>query len=170
MANDNYEWFSKENLIATPAGNLQNMGPGLTQFRRESSTSNYNLFNATTSYEKQLENHYFKAMLGYEQELSKYVGLYGDKSNLLSSEVPSISTATGVINLDDYKGHSSTQGVFGRFNYNFKGKYLFEFNARYNGSSRFAEDNRWGFFPSVALGYVISKEDFWNEDGASEPI
>ena len=163
--NDNYEWFSKANMVATPAGNLQNMGPGLTQFRRESSTSNYNMFNAVTSYEKQLENHYFKAMLGYEQELYEYVGLYGDKSGLLSSEVPSISTATGVYNVDDYKGHSSTQGVFGRFSYNFKEKYLFEFNARYDGSSRFAKDNRWGFFPSVALGYVISKEDFWNEQG-----
>jgi len=163
--NNNYEWFSKENMIATPAGNLQNMGPGLTQIKRESSTSNYNLFNATSSYEKQLDNHYFKIMLGYEQELNKYVGLYGDKSNLLSTEVPSISTATGIYNVDDWKGHSATQGVFGRFNYNYKEKYLLELNARYNGSSRFAPDNRWGFFPSASVGYVISKEDFWNQEG-----
>jgi len=163
--NNNNEWFSKEVLVKTPAGNLQNVGPGLTMFKRRSATSNYNMFYATSSYEKQLQNHYFKAMLGYEQELNNYVGLYGERKNLLSSEVPAISTATGESNIDDWKGHWSTQGVFGRFNYNYKEKYLFEFNARYNGSSRFAKDNRWGFFPSVALGYVISKEDFWNEEG-----
>jgi TonB-linked SusC/RagA family outer membrane protein len=163
--NNSYEWFSKEVLVATPAGNIENLGPDITQFKREQSNSNYNLFNATSSYEKQLGNHYFKAMLGYEQELYDYVGLYGDKYNLLSSDVPSISTATGDYNVDDWKGHSGTQGIFGRFNYNYKEKYLFEFNARYNGSSKFAQDNRWGFFPSASVGYVISKEDFWNQEG-----
>jgi TonB-linked SusC/RagA family outer membrane protein len=57
--------------------------------------------------------------------------------------------------------HWATQGVFGRFNYNFNEKYLFEASARYNGSSRFEKGRRWGFFPSASAGYLISKESFW---------
>jgi TonB-linked SusC/RagA family outer membrane protein len=55
----------------------------------------------------------------------------------------------------------STQGYFGRFNYNFNEKYLVELNARYDGSSRFRKGNRWGFFPSFSLGWNMDKENFW---------
>lgn len=53
-------------------------------------------------------------------------------------------------------------GYAGRFTYAFDGKYFSEFNFGYNGSERFAPNNRWGFFPSMGLGYLLSKESFWN--------
>lgn len=49
----------------------------------------------------------------------------------------------------------------GRFAYGYKDKYFSEVNFGLNGSERFSEDNRWGFFPSIGLGYLISKEKFW---------
>jgi TonB-linked SusC/RagA family outer membrane protein len=49
---------------------------------------------------------------------------------------------------------------FGRVNYNFQSKYLFSASARLDGSSRFGANNRYGFFPSVAAGWVVSQEDF----------
>ncbi|MFT4094037.1 MAG: TonB-dependent receptor [Niabella sp.] len=49
---------------------------------------------------------------------------------------------------------------FGRFNYDFKGKYLFEANMRYDGTSRFIANNRWGAFPSFSLGWILTKEPF----------
>src|SRR5690606_7208911 len=114
-----------------------------------------------TSYEKQLGSHYLKGMVGYEQDIDKTKGLAGYKMDLVTEEIPSISTATGDFTLDDNMAHWSTQGVFGRINYNFDEKYLLEVSARYDGSSRFAPDHRWGFFPSVSAGYNISQEDFW---------
>lgn len=51
-------------------------------------------------------------------------------------------------------------GAFGRVNYNFQQKYLFEANFRYDGSSRFAQGNRWGFFPSFSAGWRLDQEDF----------
>ena len=51
--------------------------------------------------------------------------------------------------------------LVGRVNYDYKSKYLAEFLFRYDGSSRFSENNRFGFFPSASVGYVISEEDFW---------
>ncbi len=49
---------------------------------------------------------------------------------------------------------------FGRFNYNFKSKYLFEANLRYDGTSRFIGENRWAAFPSFSAGWIISSESF----------
>lgn len=51
-------------------------------------------------------------------------------------------------------------GFFGRFNYDYDEKYLLEANFRYDGSSRFARNNRWGFFPSVSAGWHLDQEDF----------
>ncbi|WP_202985631.1 SusC/RagA family TonB-linked outer membrane protein [Pedobacter planticolens] len=56
---------------------------------------------------------------------------------------------------------SRNQGVSGRATYGYDSKYLVEFNFGYNGSERFAENNRFGFFPSVGLGYVVSNENFF---------
>jgi len=54
------------------------------------------------------------------------------------------------------------QGIAGRASYMYAGKYLAEVNFGYNGSENFAKDNRFGFFPSFAIGYNISEEKFWN--------
>jgi TonB-linked SusC/RagA family outer membrane protein len=57
-------------------------------------------------------------------------------------------------------GHWSTQGYFGRLNYSFKNKFLFEVNGRYDGSSKFPVGDKWAFFPSASAGYVLTQESF----------
>ncbi|MEO5563846.1 MAG: TonB-dependent receptor, partial [Chitinophagaceae bacterium] len=52
------------------------------------------------------------------------------------------------------------RGFTGRAGYNFKEKYLFEFNGAYNGSDRFAKDHRFGFFPAASVGWNVAKESF----------
>ena len=53
------------------------------------------------------------------------------------------------------------RSIFGRINYDYQGKYLFEANMRYDGSSVLQEGNKWGIFPSVSAGWRISEEAFW---------
>lgn len=148
-------------------GSFGNIGKPASTYESTYSQNNYTLSNVVTSYEKMLGNHYFKSLVGYEQEETMYSNLYGTAANIISDEVPSISTALGATTVNDRLYHWSTQGVFGRLNYNFKEKFLVEFSARYNGSSKFAEESRWGFFPSASAGYNVSKENFW---GAIEPF
>ncbi len=57
-------------------------------------------------------------------------------------------------------GDRLSQSVIGSLTYDFSGKYLFDFKFRYDGSSRFPDGSRWGFFPSVSAGWRISEESF----------
>jgi len=163
----NYRWGSnsqnpKPVPVPIPNGTWGNIGEAASGYRSTLRQGEYNLLSVFTSYEKQLDKHYLKGLLGYEQDIDKTKGLAGYKMDLVTEEIPSISTATGDFSLDDNMAHWTTQGVFGRINYNFDEKYLFEVSARYDGSSRFAPDHRWGFFPSTSVGYNISKESFWD--------
>lgn len=58
---------------------------------------------------------------------------------------------------------SRNVGLAGRSTYNYDNKYFFEFNFGYNGSERFAENNRWGFFPSAGVAWVVSNENFFEK-------
>ncbi|MCG8306799.1 MAG: TonB-dependent receptor [Cytophagales bacterium] len=123
--------------------------------------TDYHMFNAVSSYEKEINDHRFLVLVGYEEQKKEVGGLSGQKLGLVTDNVPSMSTATGEFLIDDSRNHWSTQGVFSRVNYSFKDKYLFEFNARYDGSSKFNTGTKWGFFPSGSIGYVISEEAFF---------
>ena len=67
---------------------------------------------------------------------------------------------TGDKTVVDTRNGWATRGFFGRVNYDYDGRYLLELNGRYDGSSRFAKGNRWGFFPSASLGWNITREQF----------
>lgn len=72
-------------------------------------------------------------------------------NNVLSGNAGSLQLSLPARNL----------GVSGRFTYAYDSRYFTEFNFGYNGSERFAEDERWGFFPSAGLGWIITNENFW---------
>lgn len=148
-------------LGSYPDGSSTAVAYPISSYATSLYNQDYQLFNVVSSYRKSLQNHNFEVMAGYEQELNQYSGLWGQKDNILASNVPSISTSTGQLFVDDEHTHWATQGVFSRLQYNYNEKYLAEINARYDGSSRFGKENRWGLFPSFSVGYNISSEKFW---------
>ena len=136
--------------------------PGTNSFTMASYSSTYSSPNIYSTYQRQLGAHSVTIMAGYEQELYKYNWNSAKRYDLVSDDVPSIPTATGKQENDGGMGHSSTRSFFGRLNYSLKDKYLLELSARYDGSSRFPDNYRWGLFPSGSVAYIISKEDFWS--------
>ncbi|WP_158712657.1 TonB-dependent receptor [Parabacteroides pacaensis] len=123
--------------------------------------TNYNSFNAYTSYEKEIAGHFISFLIGQQLEVSKYDYLTAMRRNLINQDIPSLSTAIGTQTNDQQLTHWANMGTFIRANYNYQEKYLIEFNARYDGSSKFQRGNRFGFFPSVSVGYNIAREKFW---------
>lgn len=128
----------------------------------------YTNLNLYTDYEKNLSGHYFKVMAGAQAEMYHVDNTYARKEGLIVPSIPTIDTSSGLYNGEEVSpvvggGSSSwrTLGFFGRINYNYKERYLLEANLRYDGSSRFAADKRWGLFPSVSVGYNIAKEPYF---------
>ena len=80
------------------------------------------------------------------------------KLGLTDADVNDLNAATTPYSTTGYGTAYTARSVFGRANYAYKGKYLFEFNLRYDGSSRFAPDYRWGAFPSFSAGWRMSEE------------
>ena len=127
----------------------------------------YTTFEALANYAKTIKEHSFKILAGASAEESVYRNLSGARNTFPNNYLYELvsgdaSTATNGSDLSEY----ALVSFFGRINYSWKDRYLLEANIRYDGSSRFAKDNRWGLFPSVSGGWRISEEDFWKESAA----
>lgn len=142
--------------------------PENTQVWQGAQNNDYISSNAYITYENSWGSHNFKFMAGTQLEYSESYTVNGDKMHLIFPTNPSISTAIGTSYIDDTLDHWATLGYFGRVNYDYKGRYLFEFNIRRDGSSRYADKSvegspgRWGTFPSVSAGWNIAKESFFS--------
>ncbi len=121
------------------------------------------VINVFANYSKTIASHHFlKGLVGFNQELHKAKKISAGRYDLLSQTLNDLNLATG----DPYVGGGSStyalRGIFYRLNYDYKGKYLLETNGRYDGTSRFPKDNRFGFFPSVSAGWRTSEEVLFN--------
>ena len=130
---------------------------------RDDNNMNLTLFH-TLSWNKSIDDkHNLKVLLGssYESFASRYFtatieGFLGNSLTELGagSTNPSVSGSSNANYL---------VGGFGRINYDYMQKYLLEINSRYDGSSKFAKGNRWGFFPSFSAGWRIDQESFMTD-------
>jgi TonB-linked SusC/RagA family outer membrane protein len=121
-------------------------------------TFNSNLY---ADYTNKFGKHSLKVLLGANQES------YSDKTRntrrdgLIVDNIVDFNLATGTNYILTGGGNEwSTAGVFSRVNYSYNDRYLFEFDGRYDGSSRFPQTQQWGFFPSASAGWIISREPF----------
>lgn len=121
-----------------------------------------NYYKAIASYTKQFSNHYGKILVGFDATDNHLEGLSASRQVFpLGINYPQLPLG-GEENMNNGSNENewAIASVFGRFNYRLNDRYLFEASVRYDGSSRFAEDQRWGFFPSFSAGWRISDEPF----------
>lgn len=123
---------------------------------------NYKALNIFGTYSFDLaEAHNFKMLLGYNQEEFDRDRIAAQSDDLLVRDLANLALGTEMRSIEGSALLWAVQGGFGRFNYDYKEKYLLEINARYDGSSRFPRGTRWGFFPSISAGWQLNREDFW---------
>ena len=102
--------------------------------------------------------YYFESVLNY----NRIINDHGVSTTLVATRREEVEPGSGLGgNNLTLSLPSRNLGYSGRFTYNYKVKYFAEFNFGLNGSERFAKNHRWGFFPSVGVGYFISEENFW---------
>ncbi|MFN8337953.1 MAG: TonB-dependent receptor [Saprospiraceae bacterium] len=159
----NVSWSPLYFLSAT---NLTNQN---TYGQANNSVFNWNIEN-TITYDDKFGDHHFNVLLGQ----GAYVdGIGGGTSNSMSNlpiksykdasfnfDIPQTSRTSGTYSFVEHKLSS----LFARVNYDLKEKYLFTGILRRDGSSRFGGNNKYGVFPSVSVGWNVSREEFWNQD------
>ena len=132
---------------------------------RDNSKSNTWTVNAYANYNKSWnQTHNLNVMLGVNAEKYTYDYFYALRPEMYDPSLPDLELTYGdraKWSIESKANDRASAGYFGRINYDYKGKYLFELNGRYDGSSRFPEDDHWAFFPSGSLGYRISEESFF---------
>ena len=143
-------------------------GAGLNELTERSRTYNYLSGNVFGTYEDTFNDaHNLKVMAGFNVETYLYKNITASGQNLSDEYLNDLSlvtpddTGATVTSVTGGQSEYALMGFFGRVNYDYKGRYLFEASGRYDGSSRFAAGHRWGFFPSASAGWRISEEPFF---------
>ncbi len=158
----------KQKRVQIPYSNFQGVtayvGTTTNDLGFDSRETRYWATNIYAEYENYFgDNHYLKAMAGYNYEQSTYNRVAVQRNGLIFEDASDLNLALGQsINTGGGYEQWAILGGFSRLNYAFKDRYLIEINARYDGSSKFPANQRYGFFPSVSGGWRINKEPFWN--------
>lgn len=143
---------------------------GNSNVHEDEKKDNYLNFQAYSEYGLTLaEKHNFHVMAGFQAEQLKRLEFGLQRNGIIDPSKPEIDATTGnggdgsaiVPSTNGARNQWQTAGFFGRFNYNYDERYLFEFNIRHDGSSRFRRGNMWKTFPSVSLGWNIANEKFF---------
>ncbi|WP_253270155.1 TonB-dependent receptor [Prevotella sp. HJM029] len=108
------------------------------------------------------EAHNLAIMAGMNYERGSYKWVEPSGKDLLSETLNDLNLSVGAKSVKGAQHEYALLGYFGRISYDYLGKYMAEVNMRYDGTSRFKSSDRWGFFPSVALGWRVSEEKFFH--------
>ena len=135
----------------------QNETTSVYEYTYKSNYFNPNLF---AEYSRAFGDHNMKVMGGFQSEWFRQRNVTARQNGIMSG-LPTLNTTTTKPSVGGSYNSWTTAGFFGRINYDFAGRYLFEANLRYDGSSRFLRDNRWNLFPSFSAGWNIAQESFW---------
>lgn len=109
------------------------------------------------------QNHDIGILAGYNQQYFNLYNFLAKKTGLLDASLTTLNSATTLTSINGDRYDYALRSFFGRLNYGFKQRYLLEAVLRYDGSSRFSKDTRWGFFPAFSSGWQIYKEPFMHQ-------
>ena len=118
-------------------------------------TANYNITLA--------EKHSLSALLGISQEEKKYEDISASAAKFENNSMDLLVHGQENFAVGGTKNRSGLRSLFARLNYNYDLRYIIMASMRYDGSTRFAENNKWGFFPSVSAAWNIANESFWEK-------
>ena len=155
---DNYLWDLKNRVQLTNIGTTSNQ---LT----EQNDLDYTLVvdsYLTWDVLPKIEEHNLSLTAGYNQEYRRYHWASAMAQDVLSSSTPTFDAAATPSSMKGNSTDSAVRSFFGRINYDYRSRYIFEANLRADGSSRFAPGHRWGFFPSFSAAWRISEEQWFN--------
>lgn len=116
------------------------------------------------------DKHDLTVLLGQEAQESRWQGIIAQDGGFVSNDVPILGTGDANDFNDQYQGSNALSSYFTRAIYTLDNKYSITASLRADGSSNFAEGNKWGYFPSLSASWRLSQEDFWTESIPFEDV
>ncbi|KAA9339520.1 SusC/RagA family TonB-linked outer membrane protein [Hymenobacter busanensis] len=124
-------------------------------------------WNGYLTYERTFGKHQVSAIALFEQSETHYDDVAAFAGGAIVGGLPNMRYTVGTQTTSESESESGTLSYAGRFNYNYANKYLLEGSLRYDASTNFAPEYRWGAFPSVSAGWVMSEESFFHDNVAA---
>ena len=147
-----------DEFIASPEGSFSE-----TVLTQSHNYSNNYVLQQSITYDRLFDNHSISGLLLGEMQKSQGENFLGRRQDFQSDLIDQLfagSNENKDANGGEYR--ENRLGLVGRVSYDYRAKYFLESSFRYDGSSRFAPGNEWGFFPSVSAGWRISEEPFFS--------
>lgn len=160
FAPDIYEYQMKTNEERRVVYDGQNTRHA---YKKDKNNLSMTIFNTFSWGKKFHETHDIKVLAGYSYEDDNRTEFFAQNEGYLGNDLHELNAGSGNPAVGGTSQKSVLMSYFGRVNYGYKDRYLFEGNFRYDGSSRFAKGNRWGIFPSFSAGWRLSEEAFMKE-------
>ena len=129
--------------------------------KRDDYSMTYNIYG---NYNKTFKDHSLTVVAGHERQSNSAHEMRVEGKNLLGQYKEVGTPTTPLVYSSNFGWESYFMAYFGRVNYKFKNRYLFGASTRYDGSSKFASDTRWGLFSSLSAGWILSDESFFKSD------
>lgn len=132
-------------------------------YKKDKNNLAVTVFNTLSWGKKFNEAHDVKLLAGYSYEDENQTEFFAQNEGYLGNDLHDLNAGSSNPDVGGKSSKSVLMSYFGRINYGYKDRYLFEGNFRYDGSSRFAKGKRWGLFPSFSAGWRLSEEEFMKE-------
>src|SRR5699024_9754830 len=144
----------------SPDGEFQ-LNPAINFLNKSYSQSFSNTFNSTVEFKKDFGGNRVNILVGYEFINNRSDKFKAYRDNYILQDYSQLNAGSPANQQNSGSASEwALQSFFGRFNYNYKYRYLVEANLRYDGSSRFSQNNKWGLFPSFSAGWIVTEEPF----------
>ncbi|KAF5040167.1 TonB-dependent receptor SusC [anaerobic digester metagenome] len=159
-----YTYNAKENMNYIPTNIKQGVREGRGKAYRGMNKSNILMGNISLNYKKMFQNSRLDALALIEGQNYNYTGFGANARGFDTNFFGYDNLAAGAVvkygDVSSYKNGYSLNSFLGRVNYMYANRYIATVNTRFDGSSKLGENNKWGFFPSASLAWVMSEESF----------
>ena len=157
---EDYNWYQTKYLIGYGPDDIREEGSS----RSYKSTTHdlYSVLELYATFNKLIgRRHSIAAIAGFNQEYNRWNWYKAEREGLVSASLPSMALASGEQLVSEQYTDWAIRGLFFRANYTFDDRYIFEINGRYDGTSRFPQNKRFGFFPSASVAWRADSESFF---------
>jgi TonB-linked SusC/RagA family outer membrane protein len=162
-----YTYNAKENMNYIPTNIKAGIREGRGKAYQGLNKSNILMGNLNLNYKKIVEQHRIDALALVEGQKYDYTGFSANARGFDTNYFLYNNMAAGAVvkygDVASYKNGYNLSSFLGRVNYMYDNKYIATVNIRFDGSSKLGENNKWGFFPSASLAWVMSEEDFMKD-------